>query len=92
MRVFFGHKTMMYTLEVGSTICLFCVKVCPWYEKSKKTKKMGNHAGVQYVPKLSVPGIQFRVVAVSMRVFLGHKTMMYTLEVGSTIFTNLRCH
>jgi len=29
---------------------------------------------------------------VSLRVFSGHKTMMYTLEVGSTIFTILRRH
>ena len=92
MRVFFGHKTMMYTLEVGSTICLFSVKVCPWYKNLKNSKKTGNHAGVRYVPKLSVPGIQFRVVPVSLRVFSGHKTMMYTMKGRSTTFTNLRRH
>jgi len=66
--------------------------VCPWYKNQKTSKKTGNHAGVRYVPKLSVPGIQFRVVPVSLRVFSGHKTMMYTMKVGSTTFTNLRRH
>jgi len=72
--------------------CLFSIKVCPWYKNQKNSKKTGNHAGVRYVPKLSVPGIQFRVVSVSLRVFSGHKTMMYKWKVGSTIFTNLRRH
>jgi len=55
-------------------------------------KKSGNCAGVWYVPKLSVPGNQFRVVPVLLRAFSGHKTMMYTWEVGSTILTKLRRH
>jgi len=41
-------------------ICLFSVKVCPWYKSLQKSKKIGNHAGVRYVHKLSVPGIQFK--------------------------------
>jgi len=72
--------------------CLFTVKVCPWYKNKKKSKRTGNRAGVRFVPKLSVPGIQFRVVPVSLRVFSGHKTMTYALDAGSTIFTNLRRH
>jgi hypothetical protein len=74
--------------------CLFSVKVCPWYKNKKNSKKTEDHAGVRYVhkPELSVPGIQFRVVPVSLRVFSRHKMMMYTLKVGSTIFTNVWRH
>ena len=72
--------------------CLFSVKVCAWYKNKKYSKKTGNHAGVRYVHKLSVPGIQFKVVPVSVWVFAGHKTMMYTVKVGSNTFTNLRRH
>ena len=72
-------------------LSVFCKSVS-LVQKSKKFKKNGNHSGVRYVPKLSVPGNQFRVVPVSLRVFSRYKTMMYTLEVGSTIFTNLRRH
>jgi len=71
---------------------LFSIKVCPWYKHKKNPKKSGNHAGVRYVHMLSVPGIQFRVVPVSLRVFSGHKMMRYTKKVGSTTFTNLRRH
>jgi len=64
--------------------------VCPWAKTQKKSKKNGNHADARYVHKFSVPGIQFRAVPVSLIAFSGHKTLMYTLEVGSTIFTSLR--
>jgi len=40
--------------------CLLSVKVCPWY---KTHLNPGKLAGVWYVPKLSVPGIQFRSLA-----------------------------
>ena len=69
--------------------CVFCKSVS-LVQKSKKSNKTLNRASVRYVPKLSVQGIQFRVVSVSLRVFSGYKTMMYTLEVGSVIFTNVR--
>jgi len=72
--------------------CLFSVKVCPWYKNQKNSQKTGNHAGVRYVPKLSVQEISIRVVPVSLRVFSGHKTMIYTMKVGSTTFTNMRRH
>jgi len=42
-----------------------------------------------YTSSASVPGVQFRAVPASLMAFSGHKTMKYTLEVGSTIFTNL---
>jgi len=70
--------------------CLFPVKVCPWYKTQKKNhKKTGKPAGAWYVHKLSVPGIQFRFAPVLLMAFSGHRTMMYTLEVGFTIFSNL---
>jgi len=70
--------------------CLFPVKVCPWYKTQKKNhKKTGKPAGAWYVHKLSVPGIQFRAAPVSLMAFSWHRTMMYTLEVGFTIFSNL---
>ena len=47
----------------------------------KKNQMTRKHAGARYVHKLSVPGIQFRVVPVSLMEFSVHKTMMYTLEV-----------
>jgi len=58
---------------------------------SKKLKKTANHAGVRYVNKVLVQGIQFRVVPVSLSGHW-HKTMMYTLKVWSTIFTNSKRH
>ena len=79
---------------VSCILSVFCkLKVCPWYKNQKNSNQNGNRASVRYVPKLSVPWNQFRVVPVLLRVFSGHKTMMYTWEVGSTIFsTNLRRH
>ena len=37
-------------------------------------------------------GFAAGVVPVSLRVFSGHTTMMYTMKVGSTTFTNLGRH
>ena len=65
---------------------MFSVKVCPWYKtdtNSKKPEYLRCH-------KSSIQGIQFRTVLVSLMAFSEHKTMKYTLEVGSNIFTNLR--
>ena len=73
---------------------VFCKRVSV-VQKSRKLNKNGNHASVRYVTMpvsgmLSVTGIQFRAVPMSLMAFSGHKTMMYTLEEGSTTFTNLR--
>ena len=75
----------------GVVFCLFSAKGCP-VQKFKKFKKNRKPCRCPVCTQVVSTGFQFRVVPVSLRVFSGHKTMMYTLKVGSTNFTNLRHH
>ena len=60
-------------------------------KNSKKIKKKnGNHAGAQYVNKLSVPGIQCRAVRCGIVVGFRAQDDDVHIGSGSIVFNNLR--
>ena len=72
-------------------VCFLC-KCVPGTKLKKNQKNRKPCRCPVCIHKLPTPGIQFRPVPVSLIAFFGHRTMMFTLEEGSTLFkfTNLR--
>jgi len=79
--------------QLSSSPDAWCAGVWKWSgEFTTYLRFVVNKRAISPIWVVVRTGFAAGVVPVSLRVFSGHTTMMYTMKVGSTTFTNLGRH